>query len=265
MWSIGSPTFRRTFEAFATAMASSAQRARHAPGIRISEDFADRQARRARRARKGDVHDQFFPDHLLDVVEQGNLETGRFPNLGGGLQKLLRQPGECAGSGSSPSRYDGHAPAPVSKRRNPRRHRRQDDPRQVSAPRSPAIPGHSGWSGRSSRTQQRKTGTRRRLHIEGLGGNDDEIAGSDAVCRCRGMNRHRAIAACAFATQALGSHRLGMVGPKRDRVNLMAGIDHERGIDRSHCATADNRNFRHLTLRASGPTAAAGLPRARLK
>jgi hypothetical protein len=29
-------------------------------------------------------------------VEQGNLETGRFPNLGGGLQKLLRQPGECA-------------------------------------------------------------------------------------------------------------------------------------------------------------------------
>src|SRR5258705_10318465 len=39
---------------------------------------------------------QPVPDHLLDVVEQGNLETGRFPNLGGGLQKLLRQPGECA-------------------------------------------------------------------------------------------------------------------------------------------------------------------------
>jgi len=36
----------------------------------------------------------------------------------------------------------------------------------------------------------------------------------------------------------------------------MTGIDHERGIDRSHCTTADNCNFRHLTLRASGPTAA---------
>src|SRR6266404_8909285 len=65
------------------------------------------------------------------------------------------------------------------------------------------------------RTQQGNAGTRRLLHIEGLGGNDDEVAGSDAVRRCRSTNRHRAIAARTFATQALGSHRLGRVRPTR--------------------------------------------------
>jgi hypothetical protein len=56
--------------------------------------------------------------------------------------------------------------------------------------------------------------------IECLGGDDDEIAGPYSVRRGDGMNRHRAIAACTFATQALGGHRLGVIGPERYRVNL---------------------------------------------
>jgi hypothetical protein len=99
-------------------------------------------------------------------------------------------------------------------------------------------------------------GLRRRLNVERLGGNDDEIAWPDAVRRGRGMNRHRAVTAGAFAAQALGGHRLGVIGPKRDGMDLVTGVDHQRGIDRSHRATPDNRNFRHVALRARSPTAA---------
>jgi hypothetical protein len=48
-------------------------------------------------------------------------------------------------------------------------------------------------------------------------------------------------------------------------VHLMTGIDHQRGIDRAHCATANNCNFRHRTLRPSSLTAVASPPRARSK
>jgi hypothetical protein len=53
------------------------------------------------------------------------------------------------------------------------------------------------------------------------------------------------IAAGTFATQSLGGHRLGVIGPQRDGVNLVTGVNHERGTDRSHRATADDRNLRH--------------------
>src|ERR1700682_1456278 len=76
-----------------------------------------------------------------------------------------------------------------------------------------------------------------------LVGNDDEIAGPDSVGRRGGMNGHRAIAAGAFPTQAPGPPCLGMIGPERDGVNLMTGVNHQRGIDPSHCATADHRNL----------------------
>jgi hypothetical protein len=39
-------------------------------------------------------------------------------------------------------------------------------------------------------------------------------------------------------------------------MNLVTGVNHQRGINRSHRATSDNRNFRHVTLRARSPTAA---------
>ena len=91
---------------------------------------------------------------------------------------------------------------------------------------------------------------RRRLHVERLGGDDDEIAWPDPIRCRRGINRHCAIPAGAFATQALGGHRLGMIGPQRDGMDLMTGVNHQRCIDRSHRATTDNRNLRHVTLRA---------------
>jgi hypothetical protein len=34
-----------------------------------------------------------------------------------------------------------------------------------------------------------------------------------------------------------------MIRPKRYGVNLVTGVRHERGIDRSHRPAADNRNF----------------------
>ncbi len=95
------------------------------------------------------------------------------------------------------------------------------------------------------RTKQRNAGLRRRLHVECLGGDNDKIARSDPVRRRRCMNGHRAIAAGAFAAQALGSHRLGVIGPERYGVNLVTGVNHEGGIDRSHGAAADNRNLCH--------------------
>src|SRR5882672_10608238 len=75
----------------------------------------------------------------------------------------------------------------------------------------------------------------------------------DGACDGNFSPASRAIAAGAFATQPLGGHRLGVIGPERDGVNLVTGVNHER-IDRSHRATADNRNLRHSTLRASSPT-----------
>jgi hypothetical protein len=43
----------------------------------------------------------------------------------------------------------------------------------------------------------------------------------------------------------------------------VTGVNHQRGIDRSHRATPDNRNLRHVTLRARNPTAAMILEPAR--
>ena len=74
----------------------------------------------------------------------------------------------------------------------------------------------------------------------------------DAVRGCGGVNWHRAIAAGAFAAQALGGHRLGVIGPQRDGMNLVTGVHHQRGIDRSHRAAADHRNLGHFALRARG-------------
>src|SRR5882672_9084758 len=76
----------------------------------------------------------------------------------------------------------------------------------------------------------------------------------DGACDGNFSPASRAIAAGAFATQPPGGHRLGVIGPERDGMNLVTGVNHERCIDRSHRATADNRNFRHFTLRASSPT-----------
>ena len=45
-----------------------------------------------------------------------------------------------------------------------------------------------------------------------------------------------------------GSHSLGVIGPQRDGMNFVAGIDHERGIDRSHGAATDYRNLCHLVF-----------------
>ena len=45
----------------------------------------------------------------------------------------------------------------------------------------------------------------------------------------------------------LGGHGLGMVRPKRDCMNLVTGVNHERGVDRSRRPTADNRYFRATT------------------
>jgi hypothetical protein len=47
-----------------------------------------------------------------------------------------------------------------------------------------------------------------------------------------------------------------VIGPKRDGMNLVTGVNHQRGIDRSHRATPDNRNLSHVTLRAKSLTAA---------
>jgi hypothetical protein len=74
MCSIGSPTFNLTLAALGYRDGFLGAAARHAPGIGVAEDFADRQPGGARRSRESDVHDQFFPDHLLDVVEQPTLK-----------------------------------------------------------------------------------------------------------------------------------------------------------------------------------------------
>ncbi len=98
----------------------------------------------------------------------------------------------------------------------------------------------------SLRAKQGRAALRGSLDVESLGGDDDEIAGADAVRGGRAVDRHGAIAADAFTAQALGVHGLCMIGPCGDRVDLMAGIDHQGGIDRAHRAAADNCDFRHM-------------------
>ena len=60
------------------------------------------------------------------------------------------------------------------------------------------------------------------LDIECLGGND-EIAGSIRLSWSK-HDRHRAIAAGAFATQS-GRPSLGVIRPERDGVNLVTGVN----------------------------------------
>ena len=58
----------------------------------------------------------------------------------------------------------------------------------------------------------------------------------------------RAVPAGALNPETLSSHRLGVIGPERNGVDLMTGIRHERGVDRAHRAAADDRNFCHACL-----------------
>ena len=53
------------------------------------------------------------------------------------------------------------------------------------------------------------------------------------------------VAARTLAAEALRAHRLGVIGPQRDGVDIVAHVDHQRGVDGAHRSAADDRDLRH--------------------
>src|SRR4051812_21784795 len=236
----------------------------HAPGARIGHDLTDGQPRGAARAREGHVHDQLLPDHAGDVVEQADRKAGRLPDLRGSPQRLGRQSGE----GSEPDHL--HAVVmrvPRSPHRGPKAADDADGKPVLAKDGSRDLGRAEAVLDRlhdRAGTEQRHAGPRRRRDIEGLRRDDDKVTGPNPICiRFRAGEPDRAVPAGALNPETMSSHRLGVVGPERDGVALVAGVRHERGVDRTHRAAADDRNLCHACLlgpRERWPSAHPGSP-----